>query len=254
MLYQPLFLGFTFIWAVLYGFRCLSSPDYSIQMTRTNLMLPFLVSIILVFWLGYRPVSGVFGDTVNYAFSYSTILPSADIHPSLESEWMWFALMVICKWIGCDINGFFTVIEAGYILSVLWAVKRFMPTNPVLGILFVFTSLMFFTFGTNGLRNGLACHFILLAMSFFFADKYLPGALFCILAFGIHRSVMLPIAGMFVGRFVLTNLKYAIYFWFVSILLSLTFGNTFIDFFPTLDLTTDCPHTIQQLIALRFHR
>ena len=216
------------------GFRYLSSPGYTLQIEKRNIIFPLIVSLIFVFWIGNRPISGLyFGDTANYAASYALMGNEGIVVVDLKAEWFWYFLMLTSKKLGLDIHAFFTLIEAGYILSVLWAVKRFMPTNPMLGMLFVFTSLMFFTFGTNGLRNGLACHIILLAMSFFFDDKYIIGALLCLIAFGIHRSTMLPIAGMFAGRFLMTDLKWAIYFWIISIFLSLALGNSIISYFAS---------------------
>lgn len=233
-LYAPLFLLITTFMALSSSFIYLGSNGYTLQIKKKNFIPSLIISLLFVFWIGNRPVSWVFGDTINYAASYVLMETEGSIHFDLHSEWIWYFLMLTSKKFGLNIHAFFTIIEAGYILSVLWAVKRFMPTNPMLGMLFVFTSLMFFTFGTNGLRNGLACHIILLAMSFFFDDKYIIGAIFCIIAFGIHRSTMLPIAGMFAGRFVLTDLKWAIYFWVLAIFLSLVFGNSIINFFASL--------------------
>ena len=233
-LYQPLFLWITALWTVLYGFRSFGSYGYTIQIEKTYFLFPFLISLVFVFWIGGRPVSYMFGDTVNYALSYSIMPTEGEVNPDLKSEWVWGGLMLLCKQSGFDIHAFFTIVEAGYILSVLWAVKRFMPTNTALGMLFVFTSLMFFTFGTNGLRNGLACHILLLAMSFFFADKYIIGGVLCLVALGIHRSTMLPIAGMLVARFMLKDMKYAILFWIGSILVSLAVGDAATNFFASL--------------------
>lgn len=234
-LYAPLFLIITTILAFSTGFIYIGSNGYTLQLKKHNFTLPLIISIIFVFWIGNRPISGAyFGDTANYAASYALTGKEGTVFINLHAEWLWYFLMLTSKKLGLDIHAFFTLIEAGYILSVLWAVKRFMPTNPMIGMLFVFTSLMFFSFGTNGLRNGLACHIILLAMSFFFDDKYIIGALLCLIAFGIHRSTMLPIAGMFVGRFLIKDLRWVILFWFFSIILSLTFGNTIINFFASL--------------------
>ena len=198
-------------------------------------MFPLALSLIFIFWLGGRPASGLyFGDSANYAMSYSAATSGGAVNVDWHSEWVWGLITFLCKSLGLDVHGFFTVVEAGYILSVLWAVKRFMPTNPMLGMMFVFTSLMFFTFGTNGLRNGLACHMILLGISFFFDNKYVAGALFCMLAFGTHRSTMLPIASMLVGRFVLKDVRLAVYLWLSSIFTSLTAGDAVTNFFASL--------------------
>lgn len=233
--YQDMFLSITGIASLLVVFRYILSPDYRYQAKEYNIVLPLVMSLVFVFWLGMRPISYAFGDTVNYARSYYSLNPeSAFLSIDWHYEWIWGAMMIGCKSMGLGVSAFFTIIEAGYILSVLWAVKRFMPTNVMLGMLFVYTSLMFFTFGTNGLRNGLACHLMLLGMSFFLDDKYRNCAICCLIAFGIHRSVILPIAGMLAGRYLIKNLKYAIYFWLMSIVVSLFVGDAAISFFGSL--------------------
>lgn len=236
-LYQPLFLGITATLSYLTAFRLAASPDYRFQQQKSNYFFPLLLSLIFVFWIGGRPVSGrYFGDTANYALGYYGYdVSTYTFRLDLQSEWAWDVIMVLCKGLGMSVHGFFIIVEAGYILSVMWAVKRFFPTNPMLGMLFVWTSLMFFTFGTNGLRNGLACHLILLAMSFFFDEKYFVGGIICLIAMGIHRSVALPIATMFAGRFLIKDVRYAIFFWIMAIFVSLAIGNAAADFFALLD-------------------
>lgn len=235
-LYHPIFVAITCFACYMTVFKYLSSPDYRFQNQKNNLLLPFILSLVFVFWLGTRPIDGMaFGDTINYAFGYFKFNESTyDFSVNLKSEWLWGVIVALCKTLGMSVHGFFTVIEAGYIFSALWAVKRFMPTNPMLGMLFVFTSLMFFSFGTNGLRNGLACHLILLAMSFFFDEKYLIGGLCCFAAMGIHRSVMLPIAAMFAGRFLIKDIKLVLLLWIGSIFISLAVGNAATNFFASL--------------------
>ena len=235
LLYQPIFLAITGTASAVTAFRYVGSSGFRYQMQQHSLLLPFVLSLFFVFWLGARPISGiVFGDTYNYAVSYAGLDSSVHVAVDWHGEWIWGWLMVACKRLGLSVHAWFTIIEAGYILSVLWAVKRFTPTNPMLGMLFVFTSLMFFSFATNGLRNGLACHILLLAMSYFFDDRYVVCGVLCLVAFGIHRSVMLPIAGMVAGRYVLKDMKYAIVFWLISIVVSLVAGGAVTAFLGSL--------------------
>ena len=236
LLYQPIFLTVTGAASYILVAQYMSSPSSLLRQQQRSMALPLIMSLIFVFWLGGRPLSArAFGDTVNYALEYATMEASGvSVSMNWNNEWIWRMLMTACKSSGMSVWGFFTVVEAGYILSALWAVKRFLPTNPMLGMLFVWTSLMFFTFGVNGLRNGLACHIMLLAMSFFFDDKYVAGLALCLLAFGIHRSVMLPIAAMFAGRYIVRDFRYAIVFWVASIFVSLIMGGAITNFFASL--------------------
>lgn len=232
-LYQPLFLAIVTLLCIVIGGRFVSSPDYHLQQEQNDWIFPLAVSVALVFWIGMRPVSSVFGDTVNYAKEYINMEVSV-VSMDWHSEWIWQWLMMGCKGAKLSIHAFFTIVEAGYILSAFWAMKRFVPTNPLLGMLFVWASLMFFTFGTNGLRNGLACHLVLLGISFLYDDKYVPGSLLFLLAFGIHRSVMLPITATLTGIYVISNPRHAIYIWLAAIPVSLVAGGAITSFFSSL--------------------
>ena len=232
-LYQKVFAGTMAALAVVMGFRRMSSPDNTLQKTGSQPMVPLLLCLVLTFWMGFRPVSAAFGDTINYALEYAS-MDTTHISMDWSGEWIWGLLMNSCKAAGLSVNVFFTIVAAGYVLSAFWAISRFMPTDPMLGVVFLLNSLMFFTFGVNGLRNGLACHLVLLGTSFLLDDKWVPGALVFLLAFGIHRSTMLPIAAILTGLFLMRNIRYVIIFWIASIFISLVAGGAITSFFAGL--------------------
>jgi hypothetical protein len=225
-LYQPIYLLFLTVICLVFGLRYISSNGYEMQEEGSSEILPILLGTVLIIWLGNRPISGAyFGDTANYALSYA-LQEVSDIKMDWSSEWIWGLLESTCKTANLSVSTFFTIVEAGYIISVLWAVKRFMPENMLLGILFVLTSLSFFTYGVNGLRNGLACHITILGISFLTDKKYIPCAVLFLMALGIHRSVMLPIVASVIGAFLMKSPQKAIYIWIVSIFVSLVAGDS----------------------------
>lgn len=134
-----------------------------------------------------------------------------------------------------DVSEFFTIIEFIYVFTALWAVYRLMPKNALLGMIFVCGSLMYFSFDVNGLRNGMACHILLLAMSYFLDSKYLPAAVLAAAGFSIHRSIALPIAAMIVSRWAIRDVRVALYIWLGSIVLSLLAGNFFVGMLGGMD-------------------
>ena len=231
--YQKAFVGaMASIAAVMGGLR-ITSPDCRYKERGSTMLMPLILCAVLTYWIGLRPVSGAFGDTVNYALEYSNLDPH---HISMDwsGEWIWQWFMNGCKAIGLSVNAFFLLVAAGYVFSALFAVRRFMPSDPMLGVVFLLCSLMFFPFAVNGLRNGLACHLVLLGAALLFDDKWVPGLIFCFIAFGIHRSVLLPIAALFVGLFIIRDVKLAIIFWVLSIVVSLVAGDVFSDFFASI--------------------
>lgn len=232
-LYQKVFTGAIAVLAVVMGSSRITSPGNSHQKTGSTFTTPLFLCLVLTFWIGLRPVSAAFGDTVNYALEYAT-MDARHVSMNWSGEWIWQWLMNGSKALGLSINTFFTIVAAGYVLSAFWAIYRFMPSDPMLGVVFLLNSLMFFPFGVNGLRNGLACHLVLLGTSYLLDDKWIPGILISFVAFGIHRSTMLPIAAVFVGIFVIRDLRYVLAFWVASIFISLVAGGAITDFFSGL--------------------
>ena len=216
--------------ASIVGFERATSSDYHLQERGSNWLWPLVLCLGLALWIGFRPVNYVFGDTVVYARGYLLIQPDR-VQMDLGSEWVWRWLAVSCKLLGLSVQGFFTVVSLGYFLSSFFAFKRLFPFDTLLGMVFVLAALMFFPFATNGLRNGLACHLILLAISYLIEDKWVLGGVFCFLALGIHRSTMLPIAMVLVALFLLKNVRVAIIIWGFSIVFSLFAGDAATNFF-----------------------
>lgn len=227
LLYTPIYLTIIGVLSLAMGLKLIATDGDTLAIgegNKGNFILPFAISVFFAVWMGIRPISFVFGDTGAYAHSYNLInvhtLPSL----MLNTEWLWDFISFLCKKYGLTIHQYFLVIEIGYVFSAFWAVKKFVPTSPYLGILFVFSSLMFFTFGVNGLRNGLACHIVMLAMAFFMEEKRIIAFVLAFLALGIHRSVMLPIVSVIASITVIREPKIALYIWLSSILISLFFG------------------------------
>jgi hypothetical protein len=232
--YEPIYIAFLVLMGIWVGVRRILSSDFSHQERGSGWLLPLMICIVFAFWLGLRPVSGAaFGDTANYALEYD-LKGSHSVKMDWHSEWIWQWLITGCKSLGLSVNVFFLIIELVYVMTAFFAVRRFMPKDPILGMLFVAGSLMFFSFGTNGIRNGMACHIVLLAISLLLSDKYILGSLLCLVAFGLHRSTALPIMAVVVAILGLRDFRYAMAFWFVSILVSLVAGDAVSDFFASL--------------------
>ena len=232
-LYQTVYLIVIAVLSAGLGLRRVASTGYTIQEENRSSLWPLLLCLVYAAWIGLRPVSYVFGDTINYAFEYQT-MDARSVRVDWRYEWLWQWLMMGCKGAGLSQKAFFTLVAAVYVLSAFWAVKRLMPSDVLLGVLFVVSSLMFFTFSVNGLRNGLACHIVLLAICFLLDDKWIPGGLLCLAAFGIHRSTALPIAAALAGIFFIRDFRYILAFWVASIFISLFAGGAVTSFFSSL--------------------
>lgn len=198
-----------------------------------------LLSILLALWIGTRPTDAIgmgYGDSINYARSYE-LMAANDLSLStavLGSEWLWQLMMIVCIQCSLDVSSFFLIVAIGYVMTATWAMKKILPTRPYLGFLFLISSLMYYSFSVNGLRNGLACHMILLAMAFFMDDRWSVAALIAFLAIGIHRSVLLPIVAALAAWKLIRKPRYAIYFWLLCIVMSLYGGDLFMNYLASL--------------------
>ncbi len=198
----------------------------------------FILTLMVTFYLGLRPVSNAFVDMGLYAYAYRG--GSQIFRPiSLHTEWLWSNIMVACQRMGLNVNEFFLVIEFGYIGCMFAFAWKHTRRNLWLMMLFFFIAFQFYSFGTNGIRNGLACSVSLLAIAFLInADesklsRNLAFVLF-FLSMGIHRSATLPAVAALGSWYYLKNTKLALRFWFISIGVSLAAGPMVEQFFVSL--------------------
>ena len=85
----------------------------------------------------------------------------------------------------------------------------------------------FFSYGVNGIRNGVATSFIVLALSYIsgnLKDKLLC-AFFCFVVINCHGSALLPVVTMLFAYF-FKRPKFMFYVWGLSVLGSLIIGQS----------------------------
>lgn len=214
---------------VLTVLTCVKECNYSyarISREKSGALPATILCLILALWIGARPISGYyFGDTSNYAQTFK-IMQFGTMLPPQEGEWVWTWIMYACAHV-MDVSGFFTLIDLGYFGFMLWGCKRLMPNGTWIAVLFNLVAFSFFTYGTNGIRNGLACSIVICALSFARGktpDKVIA-ALLAFVAFNIHHSTSLPILMAIVSMFCIKSFRQVCVFWVLSIVISLLAGH-----------------------------
>ena len=198
-------------------------------------MVPALILIIfLILFIGLRPVHRLFGDTTTYARTYRAI-SSEFGEIDWSGEWFFSLIRTCCKSMGFSVSGFFLVVEAGYLGFMFWAYKKALWENAWFAMMFALSAYSLFTYGVNGMRNGLACSVVTLAIIMAAKDKkFIVAGILCFLAMGIHKSTILPAAAMVAAMSVLKKPKIALLFWLLSIPVSLVGGGPISNFFMSL--------------------
>lgn len=199
-----------------------------------NFTLAALLSIIVILFFGTRPVSYAFSDTALYGHLFTNIETLAD-SDTMNSEGAFTWLMLVCRPF-MDASGFMLVVAIGYVSFMLFACLKLMPNNTLAAVLFNLGSFSFYSYGTNGIRNGLACSMILLGLAFMTKNRkeQIIGIAICAVASYIHRSTSLPFLTAVVSLYIIRNFKTSYTFWIASIFLSLILGNTVANLFASL--------------------
>lgn len=238
-LYQAIYINLLFILTVLYVLSHQNLSFQAVYRGRDNYAASLALCIILILFLGLRPVSYHFGDTINYAASYRDLQYGITHYDPDASDWLFYWFMGKASQL-MSVNIFFLIIELGYIGCTLWACKRLMRNNVWVALLMNLVAFSFYSYGINGIRNGLACSIMLVAFSYILGPsrEKIIAAILCFCAYNIHHAMALPILMMVVSTFILprfrNSLKLTIAFWILSIFLSLVAGDWLEDFFANL--------------------
>ena len=215
-----------------------SGSDNCNKLLQKNSMAPALVfSVLLIVFIGMRPLSYMFGDSANYAHGYAFDPINAVFSVDLSKEWFWRFLRDTCRVMGGTVHFWFFIIAVVYISFPLIVFRKLVGENAWMAMLFFLSAFSTYQFGVNGLRNGFACSMVILAFAIAAngnISKMLLGGVVIIFAMGSHKSVMLPLAAFLAATYVIKSPKWAIYFWIASIGVSLVAGGTMVNFFSGL--------------------
>lgn len=242
--YQPIFLAIIGILTVIYSSFC---KKYSYGNNVVGYQDPKLMTVLLFIFclvIGFRPVGGIaFGDTGTYTrFFYSYI---GSIPPIIgEEEWAFNYLMYLFANTIGDVSIFYTFVCFVYVFSMYYFCKKLIPSKLPLAMMFCVSAFSFFSYGTNGIRNGMACSMVLTAIAVASDKKirgYIIASIIAFFAYHIHHSSALPII-CFIAANIYNNPRRVLAFWIVSIFISLVAGNSVSNFFASLGFDDRVSH------------
>lgn len=189
--------------------------------------------VFLVLYMGLRPVSNTFGDTVNYNRSFQNYkigLPIGDV-----GDYGWHVFMrTLAQFM--SIHQFFALVCFIYIFPMYRISKSFFGKYWYYSFLMFIVSFSFWTYGVNGMRNGAACSLFLLGVSY--RDKKSIMILAFVVATLFHKTLYLPILAFLLTHFY-NNPKSYFIGWLMCIPLSLAAGGVWISLFASLGFGDD---------------
>lgn len=233
-IYFPTYIYSLLLLTLFYVVKIYNKDEDLIDENTNNPLILIYVGLF-VYFVGLRPISGYyFGDTSNYALTYNYFVNGVKIFNPESEELVFEWLQYHCSKV-MDVHGFFLLIEVLYVVPVLWACRKLAPNHYLLLFIVYMGAFSFFSYGTNGIRNGMACSLIIAAIACVNQNLLykIIGALLAFLAFNIHRSTALPIVCI-LGSFFVKDTRYIMGFWIASIFISLVAGGAVESFFTGL--------------------
>ena len=204
------------------------SLGYMVLYKRESYMPIIWFSIFFILLYGFRPISSFFGDTVNYNVTYN-YLQTLGTYNSVgsttpENDWLFSIVMKFCAQI-MSVHYFFVIVISFYILMMFQGCRNLDNRHGATLMLFCIGAFSFYSYAVNGIRNGVACSFVILALAGVCKGERIWPIVLSFIAISCHKSTALPLACLFFTYFV-RNPKYMFFTWFGAIAVSLIMGDT----------------------------
>lgn len=185
--------------------------------TKENITGSSLLCIFLVFFIGFRPISGrYFVDMYNYASEWR-------FHKWHGFQWdtdnkIFDNLFNYMGSLSPDPTFFFVLIAAIYFIFMFVACRKLFPSNTLITYLVCLAAFSTFSYGTNGIKAGAAASLFLMALAY--RDKMWISILFLLLSWGFHHSMQLPVAA-YLLTLVFKKKEWYFYGWLFCLLMAI---------------------------------
>ena len=233
-LYYDIYINICFFLVL---FTLLHTAILKIDDPKNILFIKFMgvsLFLFLLLYLGQRPVSGkYFGDMRTY---YNYFAKYSSGSPILGSRDKFFHIFMKFFSFFVSVNNFFTILMFIYLYPMLKVSKTLFKDYWYYAFLMFVVSFSFYSYGTNGVRNGAATSLFLLGLSF--KEKKTTMAVCFLFSVLFHKTMLLPVIA-FVLTYFYNNPRVYIKAWLACIPLSLMFGSVWVVLFSGLGFADD---------------
>ncbi|MFH6772695.1 EpsG family protein [Gaetbulibacter aestuarii] len=189
----------------------------------------YMTLIGLTLYLGLRPVSGrYFVDMATYYNYFQNYSLGAHVTSSKDVVFHYF--MKFSSHF-MTAHGFFLLMDIIYIYPLYLFSKKYFKQYWYYSFLVLIVSFSFYSYGTNGIRNGAATSLFVLGLCF--PENKIKTGICFITAALFHKSLTLPI-GAYLLTLMYNNPKTYLIAWLAAIPVSLVAGSVFVSLFSSL--------------------
>lgn len=191
-----------------------------------NRINSFILLLIVFVHITFRPLDKIFVDTLVYAQSFQEkkLFGMPDKSKDIGFDYLTYFFSQLG-----GLTTYWGVLCTLYVLPLYLIFKRIYKTQYFIALLLFVCSFSFWGYGVNGLRNGIATSLVIYGV--LSPEKKTVQMLVFILAFLMHKSVLLPIAMFFCTVF-FNNSRFYQILWVACLIAS----NIMPDFFQSLFL------------------
>ena len=169
--------------------------------------------VLYTLFIGFRPVSKVFADTVVYARNYDYFFNESFVFEWGVEDPLFENLLTFCASRGFDVSVFFTIVAAVYFGGMFIACRKLFPRDLLFAFLVYLAAFSTFSYGVNGIRAGAAASLFLVAIAY--RDKKWLSIALMAMSYGVHHSMQLLIVAYIIVSFI-KNPKYYLWIWGLS--------------------------------------
>ena len=191
-------------------------------------LLGYAFLVFSIIFIGYRPSGPSFGDMGSYARRFREL--QAGEFREISSDLLFHYFSKFTSYFLSQDN-YFLAIAVIYVLPLYKFSSKYLKDNWLFVFIALCASFSFWTYGTNGIRNGMATSLFILAFAYYNNKKIMWFILF--LSFSMHNSMIIPIAAYGITFFI-NKPKFFLFIWAAAIPLSLLSGGFFQSIFATL--------------------
>ncbi len=219
--YSTIYYILSSILMLLIALPILKYIDLERYATETDAINAGMILVFTVLFIGLREpmASSVFlGDTKTYSIAYQDMAFTGDM--KAKDIGFDYFMYLFANLLELPVRFFYLFCALIYVLLPYLAFKKWFKTRAWIALIVFVSSMSFWGFGINGLRNGLATSFFIYALSFKRVEMKI---LWIILSILFHKSMVLP-AIAFMASGMVHNTSVLIRIWVITVLVSLVAG------------------------------
>lgn len=211
------------VFMILTVYQCHTQQVLRKDVAVLNASFGVYLAVFMILLMGLRPIDWHFGDTINYAKGFYSLQDSGYVYqPFFGREWLWENLFRFCASYA-DIHVFFLICSTIYIGGLTLALKQIFGIHYYVPFMVFVCMFTFWTYGVNGVRNGVAASVFILALANI--NRPVVAILLAFCSTGFHKSMWLVVMAGVVAWYIKNSYLYLVG-WFLSIILSLSMGMT----------------------------